>query len=236
MIAPDVIIGDPQHYIGDVSGHIIFTHGDSEHFLKFADCKNHHFQESWKEQHKISGKKTTIGNDVWIGRRVIIMKGVKIGDGAVIGAGAVVTKDVLPYSVVGGIPAKLIKFRFSLDIIAELEKIKWWEYEPGIMNGVDISNPQNAIEQLWKRTREIDKYKPYWSNNSHMVISSSSFTFISSNTRAVSSTFVSSPKALNSRTSASLWIMGKSFLAFPSSISYLDKFSIWLRRAEPGAA
>ena len=160
MIAPDVIIGDPQHYIGDVSGHIIFTHGDSEHFLKFADCENHHFQESWKEQHKISGKKTTIGNDVWIGRRVIIMMGVKIGDGAVIGAGAVVTKDVLPYSVVGGIPAKLIKFRFSLDIIAELEKIKWWEYGPGIMNGVDISNPQNAIEQLWKRTREVDKYKP----------------------------------------------------------------------------
>lgn len=68
-----------------------------------------------------------IGNDVWIGSCVIIMAGVKIGDGAIVGAGAVVTKDVPPYSIVVGVPAKVIKYRFSEDIIKKLLKIKWWD-------------------------------------------------------------------------------------------------------------
>lgn len=149
MIGPDVIMGDVQHFISDVSSHIIFSHGDSEHFLKFINCEDHHLQENWIEKHQnINKSKITIGSDVWVGRGATIMRGVKVGNGAVIGAGAIVTKDVLPYSVVGGIPAKLIKFRFSLDVINELENIKWWEYGPEIMNGVDICNPQNAIEQL----------------------------------------------------------------------------------------
>lgn len=161
MIGPDVIMGDIQHFVSDVSGHIIFTHGDCEHFLKFVNCENHYLQENWKEKHKkINKSKIIIGNDVWIGREAKIMRGVKIGNGAVIGAGAVVTKDVLPYSVVGGIPAKRLKYRFSLDIIDELEKIRWWEYGPEIMNGIDICNPQNAIEQLKEKKLKMNMYKP----------------------------------------------------------------------------
>lgn len=68
-----------------------------------------------------------IGNDVWIGEKCLIMPGVTIGDGAIIAAHAVVTKDVPPYAVVGGIPAKIIKFRFSEEIIEKLLKIKWWD-------------------------------------------------------------------------------------------------------------
>ena len=64
----------------------------------------------WK-QGSTEVKRVVIGNDVWIGRRVIIMPGVNIGDGSIIGAGAVVTKDVPPYSVVGGVPAKVLKMR-----------------------------------------------------------------------------------------------------------------------------
>ena len=67
-----------------------------------------------------------IGNDVWIGEKSLIMPGVTIGDGAIIAAHAVVTKDVPPYAVVGGIPAKVIKFRFSEEIIEKLLNIKWW--------------------------------------------------------------------------------------------------------------
>ena len=80
----------------------------------------------------IEGYKKTapviIGNHVWIGQGAMIMKGVTIGDGAIIGAHAVVTKNVDPYSIVVGNPAKTIKYRFSEDIINALIKIKWWEW------------------------------------------------------------------------------------------------------------
>ena len=69
-----------------------------------------------------------IGNDVWMGANCIIFEGVTIGDGAIIGTGALVTKDVPAYSIVGGIPAKIIRKRFSEDIINELKILKWWDW------------------------------------------------------------------------------------------------------------
>ena len=69
-----------------------------------------------------------IGNDVWIGFEAVILAGVAIGDGAIIGTRAVVTKDVPPYTIVGGIPAKPIKKRFDEDTISELLRIKWWDW------------------------------------------------------------------------------------------------------------
>lgn len=68
-----------------------------------------------------------IGNDVWIGARATILDGVTIGDGAVIATGAVVTKDIPPYAVAGGVPAKVIKYRFDNNQIEELLKEKWWD-------------------------------------------------------------------------------------------------------------
>lgn len=70
-----------------------------------------------------------IGNDVWIGSNAKIMSGVHVGDGSIIAANAVVTKDVEPYTVVGGVPAKMIKKRFPDEIIEMLEQMKWWNWD-----------------------------------------------------------------------------------------------------------
>ena len=76
------------------------------------------------ENHKFT---VMIGNDVWIGSGVKIMEGITIGDGAVVAAGAIVTKDVPPYAIVGGVPAKVIKYRFDEETIKKLLELKWWE-------------------------------------------------------------------------------------------------------------
>ena len=74
------------------------------------------------------GKRTTIGHDVWIGTNAIIKAGVTIGTGAVVASGAIVTKDVEPYAIVGGCPAKVIRYRFDETIIRRLLASEWWKY------------------------------------------------------------------------------------------------------------
>lgn len=79
--------------------------------------------EAWDNRGDI-----VIGNDVWIGYEAVILSGVTVGDGAIIGTRAVVTKDVPPYTIVGGVPAKAIRKRFDEKVIKELLKIKWWDW------------------------------------------------------------------------------------------------------------
>jgi virginiamycin A acetyltransferase len=90
------------------------------------------FGNGWEKQMditKIQAKgDTVIGNDVWIGYDATILPGITVGDGAIIGAKAVVTKDVPPYAVVGGNPAKTLKMRFNDAIVQDLLSIKWWEW------------------------------------------------------------------------------------------------------------
>lgn len=89
-----------------------------------------------------------IGNDVWIGYEAVIMSGVTIGDGAIIGTRAVVTKDVPPYTIVGGVPAKPIRKRYSDDEIAQLENPKWWDWpEEKIRKNIEIIQ-SGRIEDL----------------------------------------------------------------------------------------
>ena len=94
---------------------------------------------------------TEIGNDVWIGERVIIMSGVKIGDGAIVAAGAVVTKDVPSYAVVGGVPARVIKYRFDEPTIRRLLDLQWWRYDLADFGDVDWSDIGSALDIVKKR-------------------------------------------------------------------------------------
>lgn len=89
----------------------------------------HHIDNHLYEDSKIrDNRPVVIGHDVWIGANACILPGVTIGDGAIIAAGAVVNKDVEPYAIVGGVPAKLIKYRFDSKMISKLMKIKWWNW------------------------------------------------------------------------------------------------------------
>lgn len=95
-------------------------------------------------------KRTIIGNDVWIGHGVSIKQGVKIGDGAVIATGAVVTKDVPSYAVVGGVSAKVLKYRFEENLIQQLLESQWWNLDDEQMQKVApyVKNPKEFVEQV----------------------------------------------------------------------------------------
>jgi acetyltransferase-like isoleucine patch superfamily enzyme len=117
-IGPNFLCGYGIHPTNGISTSPSFYSNKMQNGISFTDeCK---IEER---------KKITIGNDVFIGMNVSILDGVTIGDGAVIGAGAVVTKNVEPYAIFGGVPAKLIKYRFDSETIEKLLKIKWWNWE-----------------------------------------------------------------------------------------------------------
>jgi acetyltransferase-like isoleucine patch superfamily enzyme len=86
-----------------------------------------------QENHFDELRPVTIGSDVWIGARTLVLDGISVGDGAVIAAGAVVTRDVPPYAVVGGVPARPIRYRFDDAVIAELLDWRWWELPDNVL-------------------------------------------------------------------------------------------------------
>ena len=118
---------------------------------------------STKKQNGVSFAKTqcfdeykggvTIGNDCWIGQHVFLVGGITIGDGAVVLAGAVVTKDVPPYAVVGGVPAKIIRYRYDEETRLWLLTIQWW------------NNDISWFREYWWLLNDIDKFKEYYKNN-----------------------------------------------------------------------
>ena len=115
-ISKDVCIGLPSHPSKFISTSPIFVN------------RINGTGYTWSEQDIFDSvpQKVIITNDVWIGMKSTIMGGVTIGNGAIVAAHSVVTKDVPPYAVVGGVPAKIIKYRFTEDIISKLEQCAWW--------------------------------------------------------------------------------------------------------------
>lgn len=104
----------------------------SNHYVNYANMQDHFQRSTLKSRTFVSGKcdkDIVIGNGVWIGDSVIILPEVEVGDGCVIGAGSIVTKDIPPYSIAVGNPARVIKKRFSDDIIDFFKDIEWWNWD-----------------------------------------------------------------------------------------------------------
>lgn len=103
----------------------------------------------------------TIGNDVWLGANVVVLRGVTIGDGCIVAANAVVTKDIPPYSIAGGIPAKVIRPRVSDDLREELLRLQWWNHSPNQLSGIQFDDVPAAVEQLVPRIEAgLEPYDP----------------------------------------------------------------------------
>lgn len=109
-----------------------------------------------------SNLEVVIGNDVWIGDDVFIKPGISIGDGSVIGTKAVVTKNVPPYAIVAGIPARVIRYIFEKHVINDLLELKWWEFMPWQLKGAPLDNINEFIEFLKELRRKTIPDKTEW--------------------------------------------------------------------------
>ncbi|TNF49398.1 MAG: CatB-related O-acetyltransferase [Bacteroidetes bacterium] len=138
-IGPNVRVVLGKHPISFVSTHPTF-YAKNKPFRTYSD-------KNYFNEYDI---KVEIGNDVWIGENVIIPNGVKIGNGAIISSGAVVTKDVEPYSIVGGIPATLIKYRFEPDLINKLNNSEWWNWDEKLLksNFIFFQDPEKFVRHF----------------------------------------------------------------------------------------
>lgn len=137
-IASYCAIGGGKHPIDAVSTSPIFYSGRNilkKHFADFPEATNNG---------------VIIGNDVWIGEAVFIKDGVEIGSGAIIGAHSVVTKDIPPYAIAVGVPARVLKYRFDDNTIQKLLDIKWWEWSDKMITYYSDSfdSPKSLIESI----------------------------------------------------------------------------------------
>lgn len=137
-IANYVAIGGGQHPVDWVGTSPVFYEGRDSVTKKFSTFP------------RPAPKKVIIGSDVWIGYRAIILQGVTIGHGAVVGAGSVVTRNVAPFSIVAGIPARHIRYRFEEDIRNALLASRWWERDDATIAKCarDIRDPKRFLEAL----------------------------------------------------------------------------------------
>ncbi|MCE0492091.1 acetyltransferase [Pantoea sp. Mb-10] len=132
-----VRIGAPNHPLDRPAQH------------RFTYCPEYYDAQAQRDSGFFAQRRADrviIGNDVWIGHGVIVLPGVRVGDGAVLAAGAVVTRDVAPYTLVGGVPARVIRPRFAPEIAAQLQAIAWWNWplEKLMAHLADFQSPDIA--------------------------------------------------------------------------------------------
>lgn len=137
-IANNVLIGATMHPTDWLST----SPFQYDNWLKFGDGKSKYNYEL--------RKKTHIGNDVWIGAHAVIKTGLTIGDGAIIGAGAIITHDVPPYAIMGGVPARVIRYRFPQETIEDLLKLKWWDLPDEKIKTLPFNDIEACIKKLKK--------------------------------------------------------------------------------------
>lgn len=136
-IAWNVSIGPGNHDYNRVTSHAMLY---AKRFGMINDISERYYNQYDKD--------TVIGNDVWIGCNAVIMRGVHVGDGSVIGANAVITRDVAPYSIVGGVN-RVLKQRFDDEIVKKLLDIKWWSYPiERIKCNIDLIAQEPSLESL----------------------------------------------------------------------------------------
>ena len=139
-IARNCSIGQYTHPITWVSSSPVFNR------------RRNILKKNFSEKDFFECPRTVIGNDVWIGENAIIKSGVTIGNGAIVAMGAVVTKNVMPYEIVAGVPAKVIKQRFEDDVICKLQKANWWDWDDTKLKkwGNEFADVKSFLEHIEK--------------------------------------------------------------------------------------
>jgi acetyltransferase-like isoleucine patch superfamily enzyme len=141
-IGPHFICGYGDHPTNFISTSPVFYSTRKQCGVSFAETSR--YDEK---------RQTTIGNDVWIGARVFVRDGVTIGNGALIAAGAVVTNDVPEYAIAGGVPAKLIRYRFEDDVVRQLLELQWWNWNEDKLRAAQPYLAQPDVNSFLEWTR-----------------------------------------------------------------------------------
>lgn len=154
-IGPNITLGEGEHPTNWLStSPSQYTHGQFDFWPPEREATKIRRVVRNKTNSDDAKGKVVIGNDVWIGGSATVRRGISIGDGAIVASQALVTRDVEPYSIVAGIPAKHIRYRFSPLVVKELMDLRWWDFNINDLAGIAFDDVEAAIKEI--RLREAN--------------------------------------------------------------------------------